>query len=129
MDTVSLAVNGTLMRGLELNHNLLNINAIFVRETTTSPHYWLWSINDQHPAMMRDADHGRAISLEVWDVPLEGFAMLLLGEPQGLCIGRITLIDDAEVLGVLGEPWLCQDQVEITDWGGWRAYIARKGSV
>jgi len=127
METVSLAVNGTLMRGLELNHNLLDIGSTFVCETTTSPCYRLWSIDDRHPAMMRDVDQGRVISLEVWDVPLEGLATLLLGEPQGLCIGRITLIDGAEVLGVLGEPWLCQDQVEITDWGGWRAYMAKKG--
>ena len=61
METVSLAVNGTLMRGLELNHNLLDVGATFVCETTTSPHYRLWSIDDRHPAMMRDVDEGRAI--------------------------------------------------------------------
>lgn len=93
--------------GLELNHNLLDVGATFVCETTTSPHYLLWSIDDRHPAMMRDVDQGRAIALEVWDVTLEGLATLLLGEPRGLCIGRITLIDGVEVLGVLGEPWLC----------------------
>ena len=50
---VLLAVNGTLMRGLELNPNLLEVGATFVRETTTEPCYRLWSINDRHPGMVR----------------------------------------------------------------------------
>jgi hypothetical protein len=29
-----------------------------------------------------------------------------------------------EVLGVLGEPLLCEGQREISEHGGWRAYIA-----
>jgi hypothetical protein len=28
------------------------------------------------------------------------------------------------VLGVLGEPILCEDQKEISSFGGWRAYTA-----
>ena len=36
---VLLAVNGTLMRGLELNPNLLAAGATFVRETKTEPAY------------------------------------------------------------------------------------------
>jgi len=30
------------------------------------------------------------------------------------------------VLGVLGEPLLCEGQREITQHGGWRAYIVSK---
>ena len=48
-----LAVNGTLMRGLDLNGNLLAVGASFVREARTAPHYRLWSIGDRHPAMLR----------------------------------------------------------------------------
>jgi len=32
------------------------------------------------------------------------------------------------VLGVLGEPFLCEGQREITEHGGWRAYIAAQQS-
>ena len=35
METTLLAVNGTLMRGLELNPNLLAVGATFVREDET----------------------------------------------------------------------------------------------
>src|SRR5215470_10146454 len=44
---VRLAVNGTLMRGLALNGNLVAAGATFVRETTTGPSYRLWSIDDR----------------------------------------------------------------------------------
>jgi len=39
---IELAVNGTLMRGLELNHNLLELGGVFVEETLTAPLYRLW---------------------------------------------------------------------------------------
>uniref|UniRef100_A0A832M287 Glutamyl-tRNA amidotransferase n=1 Tax=Oscillatoriales cyanobacterium SpSt-402 TaxID=2282168 RepID=A0A832M287_9CYAN len=126
MNVVHLAVNGTLMRGLELNGNMRQVNATFVREALTEPAYRLWSIGDRHPAMQRVAHNGRAIAVEIWAVPVEGFATLLRLEPPGLCIGKVKLADGEEVLGVLGEAFLCEGQKEITVWGGWRAYIAER---
>jgi gamma-glutamylcyclotransferase (GGCT)/AIG2-like uncharacterized protein YtfP len=121
-----LAVNGTLMRGLELNGNLLAAGATFVRETRTAPVYRLWSINDRHPAMVRVATGGVAVAVEVWSVPAAGLAGILLAEPSGLSIGKVRLEDGSEVLGVLGEPILCEGQREITTHGGWRAYVATR---
>jgi gamma-glutamylcyclotransferase (GGCT)/AIG2-like uncharacterized protein YtfP len=123
---VLLAVNGTLMRGLELNRNLLEAGATFMRETRTAPSYRLWSIGDRHPAMMRVEAGGAAIALEVWSLPPEGLASILLKEPPGLCIGKVQLEDGSETLGVLGEPALCGGQREITTYGGWRAYLASR---
>jgi hypothetical protein len=121
---ILLAVNGTLMRGLELNPNLVAVGAAFVRETTTAAAYRLWSVDDRHPAMMRVARGGAAIAVEIWSVPAEGLAIVLANEPAGLCIGKVMLADGSEVLGVLGEPILCEGQQEITAAGGWRAYLA-----
>ena len=125
-DPVLLAVNGTLMRGLELNPNLLAVGSTFVRETTTQPVYRLWSIGDRHPAMVRVSppEEGVAVAVEVWSVPRAGLASILLQEPPGLTIGKVRLADGEEVLGVLGEPALCQGQREITRFGGWRASVA-----
>src|SRR5262245_9199567 len=129
MTTVALAVNGTLMRGLELNANMIDAGATFVCEAMTAPTYRLWSIDDRHPAMIRTATAGRSIAVEVWAVPPEGLARILLQEPSGLCVGKVKLADGKEVLGVLGEPLLVEGQREITDLGGWRAYLAtKKGS-
>ncbi|WP_404788067.1 glutamyl-tRNA amidotransferase [Altericista sp. CCNU0014] len=129
MDIVDLAVNGTLMRGLVLNPNLIGVGAIFVREAFTEPVYRLWSIGDIHPAMVRVRDGGAAIAVEVWQVPSAGLGMLLWQEPPGLSVGKVRLADGEMVLGVLGEPILCENQLEITEWGGWRAYMASKHPV
>ena len=126
MDTL-LAVNGTLMRGLALNANLLAAGATFVREARTAPVYRLWSIDDRHPAMVRVAAGGAAVAVEVWSVPAAGLVEILLKEPPGLAIGKVRLEDGGEVLGVLGEPILCEGQREITAHGGWRAYVAARG--
>jgi gamma-glutamylcyclotransferase (GGCT)/AIG2-like uncharacterized protein YtfP len=124
--TVTLAVNGTLMRGLELNRNMIDAGATFVREAATVPAYRLWSVDDRHPAMIRVASGGVSVAVEVWAVSAEGLAQILIQEPPGLCIGKVELANGEEVLGVLGEPLLCKGQREITQHGGWRAYIASK---
>lgn len=122
-ETVNLAVNGTLMRGLELNGNLLAVGATFVRDAITEPVYRLWSIDDRYPAMLRVREGGAAIAVEVWQVPVAGVATILLQEPPGLCIGKVCLSNGEVVLGVLGELICCENKHEITQWGGWRAYI------
>jgi hypothetical protein len=117
-----LAVNGTLMRGLELNRNLLSVGATFLREDRTVPDYRIFSINDRHPGMYRVASGGTAVAVELWNVPAEGLADILLNEPPGLCIGKVKLAGGEEVLGVVAETILCDGQREITEFGGWRAY-------
>ncbi len=121
-DTTLVAVNGTLMRGLELNGNMLKVGGVFVREDQTDAHYRLWSINDKHPGMVRVSEGGTSVALEVWELPMASFASLLLSEPAGLCIGKVKLTDGSDMLGVLAEPWLTEGQKEITEMGSWRKY-------
>ncbi|WP_455382517.1 allophanate hydrolase-related protein [Salinispira pacifica] len=128
-DQIKLAVNGTLMRGLALNSNLVDADARFVREAKTAPDYRLWSIDDQYPAMIRVRQGGAAIALEVWQIPPEGLVQVLRQEPPGLCIGKVRLDDGEEVFGVLGEPALCEDRREITSYGGWREYMSEGGAA
>lgn len=123
-----LAVNGTLMRGLALNPNLLAVNATFVREALTAPCYRLWSIGDRYPAMIRVPKQASgqvsaaSIALEIWEITPNGLVTVLTQEPPGLTIGHILLDLGESVLGVLGEPWICEGEREITAHGGWRAY-------
>ena len=128
MKEVLMAVNGSLMRGLELNSNLLTVNAEFIKETTTIDQYRLWSINDKYPAMIRDLDQGNSISLELWRLSSDALIKVLEQEPPGLCVGKIELSDNSWVFGVLGEPYICSGQPEITEWGGWRRYLNNKFS-
>jgi gamma-glutamylcyclotransferase (GGCT)/AIG2-like uncharacterized protein YtfP len=122
MKTTLLAVNGTLMRGLELNPNMLAAQGVFVREDRTDAHYRIWSIGDRHPGMIRVETGGASISLELWELPMASLGELLLSEPAGLSIGKVKLENGDEVLGVLAEPWLLEKQAEITGHGGWRNY-------
>ncbi len=121
---LAFAVNGTLMRGLERNANLVAAGAVFDREARTAPRYRLWSIDDVHPAMLRVTSGGSSIDVEIWRVPPAGIAAILLTEPDGLCVGRLVLDDATEVLGVLAEPALVEGRREITAYGGWRGYVA-----
>lgn len=116
-----LAVNGTLMKGLELNHNLLELGAVFLEESLTAPLYRLWSIDDQYPAMQRRSK-GEQIFLEIWSIESSNIGELLSREPVGLSVGKILLADNREVLGVLGESYLCEGKLEITRFRGWREY-------
>ncbi len=79
--------------------------------------------------MLRTPGEGTSVALEVWEVPLTGLAGILLSEPPGLTIGKVVLRDGSIVLGVLGEPFLCEGKREITAHGGWRAYIASKSGT
>ena len=76
--------------------------------------------------MLRVRTGGASIAVEVWSVPRAGLASILLSEPPGLSIGKVRLQDESEVLGVLGEPCLCEGHEEITVHGGWRAYLASR---
>src|SRR6202035_5131997 len=124
-----VAVNGTLMRGLKLNQNMIDAGASFVRETTTEPVYRLWAVNDDYPAMVRVSDGtGARIALEIWSVPRGGMAQIFLKEPPGLTLGKVRLDDGSTVLGLIGEPAIAAGQREITRYGGWRAYTAAVGA-
>ena len=127
MEHVKLAVNGTLMRGLPLEKNLLDAGAVFLREAATAPCYRLWSIDDNNPAMLRvSPDDPRAVSVavEVWQMPAAGLASVLMKEPEGLSVGKVTLSDGEVVLGVIGEAELVRGRKEISSYGGWRRYVA-----
>mgnify|MGYP000160820825 CR=1 FL=1 len=51
-DLIHLAVNGTLMRGLELNPNMLAVGAEFIREDQTVPDYRIYSIGEDRKSVV-----------------------------------------------------------------------------
>lgn len=123
VDKLQLAVNGTLMRGLALNKNLLEVGAFFIREDKTDDFYRLWSINDIHPAMLRTTSAHNSVDVEIWEIAPQALGTILFNEPSGLTIGKVYLANGETVLGILGESWLVEGQQEITNTGGWRNYI------
>jgi hypothetical protein len=118
-----LAVNGTLMRGLELNQTLLELGGVFIRVARTAPLYRLWSINDQYPAMLRVNTGGAPIVLELWEINHSGLVGVVENEPPGLALGFVSLEDGSQVLGIVAEPFILEGMAEITAYGDWRVYM------
>ena len=121
-----LAVNGTLMRGLELEDNLKNVHAKFIKESQTEKAYRLYSINDRYPAMIKVSEGGNTVDVELYEISKEGIKEVLAKEPPGLTIKEITLIDGSNVQGVIGLPEIIKGQKEISIYGGWRNYLKSK---
>ena len=125
-DTTLLFVNGTLMRGLELHENLAG--AEFVQTARTTAMYRLYSIRDQHPGMYRTDDgSGVAVDGELYELPDPVLQRVVAGEPPGLYVGDVELEDGRLVPGVLYRRELLDAScVDISDYGGWRQYIASR---
>lgn|GEM_PF-124583 len=138
-ERVAIAVNGTLMRGLELESNLRNLGGKFLCEDYTTRDYRIFSIDDIHPGMVRVPAPGLqnlmpvSVAVEIWSVPRSNIVTLLEKEPQGLSIGKVELISGrSEVLGVLAEPSLVLGKKDISDFPGqgianFRDYIVKEG--
>ena len=124
MDVV-LFVNGTLMRGLELHHNLES--AEFVEEAHTAPIYRLYSIGDRHPGMFEVGEGGISVPGEVYRMSAEVWRQVEAGEPPNLYKGPVRLSDSRVVDGILYPRELAEGRHrDISVFGGWRAYIASR---
>lgn len=116
-----LFVNGTLMRGLALHHNL--DGAEFLGEFVTAPRYRIYSINDIHPGMFLVESGGIAVPGEMYRMSEEIWARVEAGEPPNLYCGPVELADGRTVNGILYPRDLAEaNHKDISDYGGWRAY-------
>jgi allophanate hydrolase len=125
---VSVAVCGAHMEGLPLNPALTDRGGVLLRRTRTAPAYRLYALPGappQRPGLVRDAERGAALELEVWDVPVDQFGSFVAGIPAPLGIGKIELEDGSSVSGFLCEGHALVGAAEITSFGGWRPYLAR----
>ena len=125
---IELFVNGTLMRGLALHHNL--DGAEFVGAFRTAPKYRLYSIGDVHPGMFEVEAGGVSVAGEIYRMTDEIWRRVEAGEPPHLYRGPVRLSDGRSVDGILFPRALAEGrQRDISDFGDWRAYIAslRKG--
>lgn len=119
-----LFVNGTLMRGLGLHHNLEG--AEFVEAVRTAPRYRLYSIGDVHPGMHEADEGGVAVEGELYRVPEEVWRRVEAGEPEHLYRGQVHLEDGRVVPGILyPREQIRPENRDISEHGGWRHYIDR----
>lgn len=132
-DTMSIAVVGAHLKGFPLNQDLIHRGAKFTTEAMTSPRYRLYAIKSNlghsKPGLERicDDSEGESINLEIWDLPTTALASFMDTIPSPLGIGRIELLDGSWVHGFICEPIGLVDAVDITSFGGWRAYTKYLG--
>lgn len=125
---VRVAVVGAHLTGMPLNHQLTQRNAVLVEETQTAASYRLYALANTRPPKpgLAKAAGGKAITVELWDIPLARFGEFVAEIPAPLGIGTLTLADGREVKGFICEPAALSDATEITEFGGWRNWLARK---
>lgn len=125
--TIAVAVVGAHLAGQPLNWQLIECGARRTALTQTAAQYRLYALANTTPAkpgLVRVAEDGAAIEVEVWEMPQRQFGKLMaqVGAPLG--IGTLELADGRSVKGFICEPIAVQGAVDITHHGGWRRYLA-----
>ncbi|HKP94366.1 MAG TPA: allophanate hydrolase [Fibrobacteria bacterium] len=122
-----LAVAGLHLSGQSLNPQLLDLGARLLGTFKTVPRYRLYALERRgrkFPGMVRQSEGGAAVLLEVWELTPAALGAFLENVKEPLCIGTVELDNGEKVKGFLCEPSGVEDAVEITAYGGWRAYLA-----
>lgn len=128
-DRVAIVVCGAHLDGLVLNGQLRQRGARLRRATESAPHYRLYALADgKRPGMVRDVQHGAAIAVEVWELPSAELGSFLTGIPAPLGLGKIELADGCWLTGFICEEYGLSGAQEITQLGGWRAWLAKKNA-
>lgn len=127
---IEIAVVGAHLTGMPLNHELTSLGGTRVAETRTAPDYRLFALKDTtppKPGLQRVAPgEGAGIVVETWSLPAEGFGRFVAKIPQPLGVGKLHLADGSHVTGFVCEPLALLDATDITEFGGWRAYMASR---
>lgn len=125
-DRISVAVVGAHMSGLPLNGQLVELGGRLESTGKTAPAYRFYALPGgppHRPGIVRVAEGGGAIELEVWSLPADKIGALLRQIPSPLGLGSVSLANGASVPGFLCEAHAAEGAKDITALGGWRAYL------
>jgi len=124
-DLIPIVIVGAHLSGMPLNHELTSLEAKLVRADTTSADYRLYELpatQPSKPGLLRVAQNGTAVSVEVWEMPAAAFGRFVSRIQAPLSIGKIRLADGAEISGFLVEAVAVQDARDVSSFGGWRRF-------
>jgi allophanate hydrolase len=127
---VRIVVCGAHLSGLPLNGQLLERGGTLVRATNTTPEYRLYELAGAvppKPGLVRVKTGGAAIAVEVWEIPTETYGSFVAAIPEPLGIGRLRLEGGEKVQGFLCESVALEGARDVSEFGGWRAFLASKG--
>lgn len=125
--TLRLAVFGAHLRGMPLHHQLDTLGARYVSEIQTAPRYRMVALNtDPVKPGVAEAfgeQTGTKIPGELYLLTPESLARFLVSLPAPMSLTQIELADGRSVTGFTSEPAAYARGEDITEYGGWRAYV------
>ncbi len=128
-DRARVVVCGAHLDGLPLNWQLRQRGGRLLEATQSSPDYRLYALAGgpvQRPGMVRVAEGGTAIAVEVWELPSSELGSFLTGIPAPLGLGKVQLADGSWETGFICEGYGLEGASDITAFGGWRAWLASR---
>ena len=129
---VLLAVAGAHLTGLPLNGELTSRGARLVGTAKTAADYRFYALAGTVPAkpglVKSPGFSGPGIEVELWSLGREAFGSFVTGVPSPMVIGSVTLDDGRVVKSFLCEPYALEGSEEITSFGGFRAFLAKRSS-
>lgn len=129
-DRARLVVCGAHLDGLALNWQLRQRGARLLEATRSAPVYKLYALAGGpplRPGMLRVAEGGAAIEVEVWELPSAELGSFLTGIPAPLGLGKVELADGRWETGFICDAWGLAGAEDISRFGGWRAWLASRG--
>jgi allophanate hydrolase len=129
---VAISVCGAHMSGLPLNGQLRDRGGYLLQSTRTAPRYRLYALPGgppHRPGLVRVADGGGAIEVEVWAMPSAHLGSLVSAIPAPLGVGKIELQTGFWETGFICETYATAGAVDITSYGGWRSYLEEKAGI
>jgi allophanate hydrolase len=64
------------------------------------------------------------VAVEIWALPRAAYGAFVAEVRPPLGIGTLELDDGRRVQGFLCESWATDGRRDITEWGGWKAWLA-----
>ncbi|CAH2807101.1 MAG: Allophanate hydrolase (EC [uncultured Paraburkholderia sp.] len=131
-DVIEVAVVGAHLSGMPLNSQLTDRGAQLVRQTCTAREYRLFALSGTvppKPGLLRvEPGNGHAIAVEIWSMPLTQYGSFVaaIGAPLG--IGTLLLDDGSKVQGFVCEALATHGAQDISNHGGWRAFLAAQAT-
>jgi allophanate hydrolase len=126
-DTIALVVVGAHLTGMPLNGELLALGASLVKATRTIPAYRLYVLAGTvppKPGLLRVATDGASVEVEVWALSPAAFGLFVSRIPSPLGIGTLQLEGGETAKGFLVEAVAIDGARDISEFGGWRSFIA-----
>ena len=136
--TVQVAVVGAHLSGMPLNTQLTERFAVLLEQTPTSAHYRLYALPNTTPpkpglkrvaAGQGEDKKGEQIIVEVWEMPASAFGSFVDLIPAPLGIGNVELADGRWVNGFICEGYGFDGARDVTEFGGWRAFVTAENGV